>query len=165
MEISCHGSPLIAKRVLMLLIEGGARLANPGEFTQRAFLNGRIDLTQAEGVLDLIQARTKRQSQNALSLLRGDSGREIGAIRRRLLEALTVITAGIDFPEEVGEALAQDLERIFDETILQLELLAFTARTGKFLREGLKVAIVGRPNAGKSSLLKSVIENRSCHRK
>src|SRR5271154_5153859 len=124
LEISCHGSPLIAKRILMLLIEGGARLAKPGEFTERAFLNGRIDLTQAEGVLDFIQARTKRQSENALCLLRGDLGREIGSIRGRLLDTLTGITAGIDFPEEVGEAPAQDLEKIFDETIERLQQLA-----------------------------------------
>ena len=109
LEISCHGSPLLAKRILMLLIEGGARLAKPGEFTERAFLNGRIDLTQAEGVLDLIQSKTRRQSRNALSLLKGELGREIGSIRARLLDLMAGITAGIDFPEEVGEAPSQDL--------------------------------------------------------
>jgi tRNA modification GTPase len=158
-EISCHGSPLIASRILSLLIDQGARLARAGEFTERAFLNGRIDLTQAEAVLDLIQSKTNRQSKNALSILSGDLGRQIRSIRAKLLELLTNITAGIDFPEEVGETPPQDVDAILTGAIDLLSSLAATARSGKFLREGLRVAIVGRPNAGKSSLLNQLLKN------
>jgi tRNA modification GTPase len=158
-EISSHGSPLIAKKILACLLDEGARLARAGEFTERAFLNGRIDLTQAEAVLDLIQSKTARQSRNALSILSGDLGRRIGSIRSKLLELLTNLTAGIDFPDEVGETPSHDIDSILNEAIEQLLLLAGTARSGKFLREGLKVAIVGRPNAGKSSLLNQLLKN------
>jgi tRNA modification GTPase len=158
-EVSCHGSPLIAKRILSLLIDHGARLARAGEFTERAFLNGRIDLTQAEAVLELIQSKTSRQSKNALSILSGDLGRQIGSIRAKLLELLTNITAGIDFPDEVGETPPQDVDSILKDAIDRLSSLAATARSGKFLREGLRVAIVGRPNAGKSSLLNQLLQN------
>ena len=156
-EISCHGSPVITRRVLALCIELGARLANPGEFTQRAFLSGRIDLTQAEAVLDLIQAKTSRQSRSALSALSGDLGRQIKDVRQRLMQILTAVVAGIDFPEEVGDTPEQDIENVVSESIDRLQKLTDTALSGRFLREGLRLAIVGRPNAGKSSLLNQLL--------
>lgn len=157
-EISCHGSPLLTKKVLSLLIEQGARPARPGEFTQRAFLAGKMDLTQAEAVLDLIQAKTARQGSLALSTLSGDLGRRIKEIRSRLMQLLTTIVAGIDFPEEIGETPEQNIESIVQSSIEALKKLAETARSGKFLREGLRLAIVGRPNAGKSSLLNQLLK-------
>lgn len=157
-EISCHGSPVITRRILALCIELGARLAGPGEFTQRAFLSGRIDLTQAEAVLDLIQAKTSRQSRVALSALSGDLGNQIKDVRKNLMRVLTAVVAGIDFPEEIGDAPEEDVEAVVRESMNQLKRLADTALSGRFLRQGLRLTIVGRPNAGKSSLLNQMLK-------
>lgn len=156
-EINCHGSPYITREILSICISLGARLARPGEFTQRAFINCKIDLTQAEAVLDLIQSRTGGQSRNALSALSGDIGQQIRAIRTDLIELLSRVVAGIDFPEEVGDLSLYDLTPIVDASLQQLEQLCLTARSGRFLREGLKLAIIGKPNVGKSSLLNRLL--------
>lgn len=156
-EISCHGSTYITNTLLNLCVRQGARLAKPGEFTQRAFLHGRLDLTQAEAVLDLIQSKTGRQNKQALSALGGDIGKQIRATRDRLVELLSRVVAGIDFPEEVGEIALDDVSDVVESTIATLEKLALTVRTGRFLREGVKLAIVGKPNAGKSSLLNQLL--------
>lgn len=156
-EINCHGGSIVTREILRLCLAGGARLARAGEYTQRAFLNGRLDLTQAEAVLDVIQAKTARQSRLALSALKGQLGEEIQGVRDRLLELLSRVVAGIDFPEEVGELPLNDIDAIVDTNIARLEKLAKTSLTGRFLREGLKMAIVGKPNAGKSSLLNQLL--------
>jgi len=157
-EISCHGNPLIARRILSACLEKGARCAEPGEFTQRAFLNGKIDLTQAEAVLDLIQAKTEQGSQGALSILKGDLGKEVKVIREQLKDLLTNIVASIDFPNEVEQLSNDKIETVVEQSLTRLKALAKTARSGKYIREGLKLAIVGRPNAGKSSLLNCLLK-------
>lgn len=156
-EIDCHGSPLLAREILDLCVRQGARLARPGEFTQRAFLAGRMDLTQAEAVLDLIQAKTGRQSRLAISTVKGHLGKQIKEVRAQLMELLSRVVAGIDFPEEVGEVPLDDIGEVVSSAKLQLDKLAKTARSGKFFREGLRMSIVGRPNAGKSSLLNQLL--------
>ncbi len=156
-EINCHGSPIVTREILTLALSLGARLASAGEFTKRGFLSGRIDLTQAEAVLDLIHSKTERQSGLALSVLKGQLGEEIKAVRSKLMELLTRIVAGIDFPEEVGDLDTNDIEAITQDCRGRLAQLAKTARSGRYLREGLKLAIVGRPNAGKSSLLNRML--------
>lgn len=157
-EISCHGGPVVTAEILALLLNNGARLARPGEFTQRAFMAGRIDLTQAEAVLDVIQAKTSRQGRRALSALTGALGERIRNVRNALLELLTRVVAGIDFPEEIGDAPEPEIETVIAKALGELEDLARTARTGRFLREGLRLAIIGRPNAGKSSLLNRLLQ-------
>ena len=157
-EINCHGSAVITSEVLNLCLKGGARLARNGEFTQRAFLNGRMDLTQAEAVYDLIQAKTSRQSRLALSALNGELGEQIKVARQELIELLSRVVAGIDFPEEVGELPFDDLSDALNRISEKLKKLAATSRSGRFLRDGLRLAIVGKPNAGKSSLLNQLLQ-------
>ncbi len=156
-EINCHGGAVVTAEILSACLECGSRLARAGEFTQRAFLSGKIDLTQAEAVLDVIQAKTVRQRQLAVSAMAGGLGQKIKAVRLELLTLLTEIVAGIDFPEEVGDTPAQRIEEVVSESIEALERLLKTTRSGHFLREGMKVAIVGKPNAGKSSLLNQLL--------
>jgi tRNA modification GTPase len=157
-EINCHGGAVVTNEILNLCLKNGARLARAGEFTQRAFLHGRMDLTQAEAVYDLIQAKTSRQSRLAVSALTGELGVQIRSVRNKLLELLSRVVAGIDFPEEVGETPLDDIEAILTAALEKLGRLAATARTGRFLREGLRLAIVGKPNAGKSSLLNQLLQ-------
>lgn len=156
-EINCHGGSIVTAEILNACVECGARLARAGEFTQRAFLSGKIDLTQAEAVLDVIQAKTVRQRQLAVSAMAGGLGAKIKSVRAELLTLLTEIVAGIDFPEEVGDAPQERIESVVQKSREALERLLQTARSGHFLREGMKVAIVGKPNAGKSSLLNQLL--------
>ena len=155
-EIHGHGGPVLLHRILGLLIEQGARLAEPGEFTKRAFLSGRIDLTQAEAVMDLIQAKTEASGRAALNRLKGALGREIQDLRDRLSFLLAYIEAAIDFSEEDLELLPQSKAiELVQDGLARVQRLLDTAEEGRILRDGLATVIVGRPNVGKASLLNS----------
>jgi len=163
-EINCHGGLLATNRVLELVLSNGARLAEPGEFTKRAFLNGRIDLSQAEAVMDLIRAKTDRAMNVALGQLEGRLSRLIKKLRQEILEVLAQVEVNIDYPEydDVEEMTHQMMLQKAEYVKKEIEKLLATARQGKILREGLKTAIVGRPNVGKSSLLNSLVhENKA----
>jgi tRNA modification GTPase len=162
-EVYCHGGGLLLHRVLDLLLQQGARLAEPGEFTKWAFLNGRIDLTQAEAVMDLIRAKTDASQRAALAQLDGAIQRRIAQLREESIHLLAEIEAGIDFTEEEIQFLSSDqINKQISSLIDQLESLLKTAEGGKALREGIATAIIGRPNVGKSSLLNALLmQNRA----
>ena len=157
-EINCHGGVLTARKVLALCLQSGARLAESGEFTKRAFLNGRLDLTQAEAVMDLIRAKSDRAHVAAIHELEGHLSAKINQARDRLLTILAHVEAHIDFPEEdLGPEVRDDLVGGTEEILEFVRSLLATAREGKILRDGVTVAIVGRPNVGKSSLLNALV--------
>lgn len=157
-EINCHGSMVSLRKTLALVLRKGARLAEPGEFTKRAFLNGRLDLSQAEAVIDIIKAKTDRSFDVAMSQLEGALSLRVTEIRQKLLDLLVDITVNIDYPDEDIEELTYDK---IEENILligeMIEKLLSTADTGRMIREGIRVAIVGKPNVGKSSLMNSLL--------
>lgn len=157
-EINCHGGPVALRRTLEVLLDAGARLAQPGEFTKRAFLNGRIDLAQAEAVLDIINSLTEEGNRAAIEQLGGGLSERMEAMRQALIELIAVVEASIDFPEEgIEPPTMEELNRKASEVLNELEQMIDQARYGRILREGLRTAIIGRPNVGKSSILNALV--------
>ncbi len=157
-EINCHGGVVSVNRILQEVLKSGVRLAEPGEFTKRAFLNGRIDLSQAEGVIDLIRAKTDKAMNVAIGQLEGRLSKKVQKLRQALLETVAHVEVNIDYPEYDAEEMTNQLllekaKYVKDE----IEKILTTAQQGKILREGLSTVIIGRPNVGKSSLLNSLV--------
>lgn len=157
-EIQGHGGPLVLQRILRLLLSSGARLANPGEFTMRAFLNGRLDLAQAEAIMDLISARTEAGQRLAVQQLQGRVSAEIQDARHTILGVIARIEASIDFPEEdIPTPQLDELQPLISAAQDKLAALLAAAEQGRLYRQGLRTAIIGRPNVGKSSLLNALL--------
>ena len=160
-EINCHGGMIAVRRVLQLILDNGARLAEPGEFTKRAFLNGRIDLSQAEAVMDLIRAKTDESMKIALEQSEGKLSKQVEKINNKILDILAHIEAEVEFSEEdIDEVVNEKVINDCEEVKVQMEDLLKNADKGKILREGLNVIIVGKPNVGKSSLLNALLEEK-----
>lgn len=158
LEINCHGGPVILGKILSEVLKAGVRVAQPGEFTKRAFLNNRIDLSQAEAILDMITTKTEKGLELALSQFKGGLSEQIGGIHSRIIDALAMLEVSIDFSDEDGESfdvsgIANRLQPVIDD----LHTLASTYQEGKIYREGISAVITGRPNVGKSSLLNTLL--------
>lgn len=158
-EINSHGGIVVLREILELCLKNGAELAKPGEFTERAFLNGRIDLAQAEAIIDIINAKSTREAQESANQLEGYLSRKINEIREKIMDIMVNIEANIDYPEyDVEEVSNKDAENKLKEIENELIKLSKTFENGKILKEGVKIAIIGSPNAGKSSLLNSMLK-------
>ena len=162
-EINCHGSMMALRKILDITLKEGASLAEKGEFTKRAFLNGKIDLSQAEAVIDLIKASSSSGYDVALSQLDGSFGKNISEIRQKLVDILVDITVNIDYPDEdIEEILYENLRKNIFKIKEDIDYLISTSDTGRILKDGIKIAIIGKPNVGKSSLMNRLLmENRA----
>ena len=160
-EINTHAGPVVQASIIDLVIKKGARLAEPGEFTKRAYLNGRIDLTQAEAVIDIINSRTDKALEIATSQIKGRLKKSVESIRQSLINLLTEIEAAIDFPDDVGEIINTKtaIKVLENHVIVDLKDLIDHYKNAHILRDGLKMVVVGRPNVGKSSLMNRLIQN------
>ena len=158
-EINSHGGMIVEKRILEECLKNGATLAEPGEFTKRAFLNGRIDLSQAESIMDLINSKTEKEANASINQLQGNLSNELKEIRHNLLDIMADIEASIDYPEyDIEELTYNKILKILNNTNNKLNALNASFRSGKILKEGIKTAIIGSPNAGKSSLLNKILD-------
>lgn len=163
-EVNCHGGVVATNRVLNQIVKAGARVAEPGEFTKRAFLNGRIDLSQAEATMDIITAKTELSMKSAMMQSRGALSKEIGELRKYLLNVLALIEYAVDFTEDdediVDDNLIAQIRDGITKTLTRINSLLKNADEGKIIRDGLNVVIVGKPNVGKSSLLNSLLREK-----
>ena len=158
-EINSHGGIVIMREILRLCLENGAELAEPGEFTKRAFLNGRIDLSQAEAVIDIINAKSNREAKEGIKQLEGYLTQELNKIKEKILEIMTNIEVSIDYPEyDIEEMLNTEIKEKMLPIKVDLQKLLDSFDNGKIIKEGIKTAIIGRPNAGKSSLLNAILK-------
>ncbi len=156
-EIYPHGSVPVIRKILQEAVYFGARLAQPGEFTKRAFFNGKIDLTQAEAIAELIEAKTEKATKAAVNILEGKLSKKINQLREELIHLISLIEAEINFPEDVEEIEEKTVKEILKSVIGRIKELIKTYRKGEIIREGIKLAIVGKPNVGKSSLFNALV--------
>lgn len=158
-EINSHGGNIVMRKILQICLKNGAELAEPGEFTKRAFLNGRIDLSQAESVIDIINAKSDREAKEGIKQLEGYLATSIRKIKNEILDVMTNIEVSIDYPEyDTPEVLEDELRAKMQEVLSKLSKLEKSFDNGKLIKEGIKTAIIGKPNAGKSSLLNAILK-------
>lgn len=159
-EINCHGGLSTTNKVLELLLNNGAVLASPGEFTKRAFLNGRIDLIEAQGIMDLIEAKTELARTQAMKELNGNLSNKIDLLREKLIEIISNIEVNIDYPEyeDINKVTNEEIYPKIKELIQEIDNLIASSEDGKIIKEGITIGIIGKPNVGKSSLLNAILE-------
>lgn len=158
-EINTHGGNIVIRKILDLCLKNGANLAEPGEFTKRAFLNGRIDLLQAESVIDVINAKSEKEAKTGIKQLEGVLSRKINEIKQEILDVMVNVDVSIDYPEyDVEDVTSSQISSMLDSVQNKLEILEKSFDNGKLIKEGIKTAIIGKPNAGKSSLLNAILK-------